>query len=148
MTLKNKLILAILGLSLAFVAGRYTNQVTETSHSQVTSNEDKNVQKDTHDKVITTITEKPDGEKQTTITETKDVISVTQDDKHSVSVVDTSKITGSSPKTTVSALAAIDIHTKLPTYGASISHELIGPISVGVFGLTSGVAGVSLGITF
>lgn len=50
----------------------------------------------------------------------------------------------------VSALVANDFSTSIirPVYGVSVSKEVLGPVTVGVFGLTSGVVGVSLGLNF
>ena len=36
----------------------------------------------------------------------------------------------------------------VPVYGLSYQREIIGPVSVGAFGLTNGTVGLSLGVTF
>lgn len=50
----------------------------------------------------------------------------------------------------VSVLAGIDFSSAVPkpTYGVSINKEFIGPITVGVFGLTNGTIGASIGVNF
>lgn len=50
----------------------------------------------------------------------------------------------------VSALVANDFSNRglSPIYGASVSKEIIGPITIGAFGLTNGTVGVSVGLNF
>lgn len=91
------------------------------------------------------ITEDPGGKKTTTITE-----NTTTDTKK---VTDTQKdIVVTAPKSSIiniSALAGLDTGRGfVPTYGISASKELIGPITVGAFGLTNGTIGVSVGLNF
>lgn len=149
MTTKNKIIFSLLALVATFAAGRYSNQVSYKKDTKTSIVEDKNTQKDTHEKTVTTVVEKPDGEKQTTITQTKDVVATISDVKDTKSETQVSKVTGNgTSKLTISALVGIDIHTKLPTYGASITKDVLGPVSIGVFGLTNGTAGISLGVSF
>lgn len=54
------------------------------------------------------------------------------------------------PVINVSALVSVNFNGNLlsPVYGVSVSKEMIGPITVGAFGLTSGVVGASLGLNF
>lgn len=68
--------------------------------------------------------------------------------------VDTSTISAASPikvkSLNVSALIANDFSRGIlvPTYGISVSKEILGLITVGAFGLTNGAIGVSLGLNF
>lgn len=50
----------------------------------------------------------------------------------------------------ISALVAKDFSgsTDKPLYGASISKEFIGPVTIGAFGLSNGIIGLSVGINF
>lgn len=54
----------------------------------------------------------------------------------------------------VAALVAVDLRASLadralrPAYGFHVERRAIGPLSAGVFGLTSGVAGLSLSLEF
>lgn len=51
--------------------------------------------------------------------------------------------------TNISALIGTDTTDKFkPIYGVSASKELIGSMTVGAFGLTNGVIGVSVGVNF
>ena len=70
-----------------------------------------------------------------------DSIQVTQDK--------TKEVTRGGSPVTILALAGVSVHNlSSPIYGVSVSRSLIGPISVGVFGLSSGVAGVGVGLSF
>ncbi len=53
-------------------------------------------------------------------------------------------------RVTISALGGLDLTDlkKSPTYGGHISKPLLGPIAMGVWGLSSGTGGVSLGLQF
>ena len=52
-------------------------------------------------------------------------------------------------KINISALAGVDLNNRfIPTYGVSATKQIFGPISVGAFGLTNGVVGLSLGVNF
>lgn len=52
------------------------------------------------------------------------------------------------PAWRVGALVGLDIHALQPTYGAHVERRLVGPLSLGGFALTSGVAGLSLSLEF
>jgi hypothetical protein len=140
--------LAIAMLLGAFVAGRYSAtqkpEVKTVSSVQDVTKEASN--KDTHSVTTTKVIQQPDGAKETDTTTTVDTVA------HNTDVItDTSKVTTDviPPKTNtvnVSALAAIDNWT--PYYGVSVSKQVLGPITVGGFGLTNGTLGISIGINF
>lgn len=90
-----------------------------------------------------TRTKKPDG---TVITEiTKEDKSTTQTQVHK----DSTKVTEYSHDTlTIRALMAGDIHSGTISYGLGVDKKVLGPFSIGVFGLSSGVLGGSVGISF
>lgn len=49
----------------------------------------------------------------------------------------------------VGALVGMDVHKGLiPIYGASLDRRILGPVTVGGFGLTNGTIGVSIGLSF
>lgn len=50
----------------------------------------------------------------------------------------------------ISALASVDAKggNMIPVYGISANKEFIGPITIGAFGLTNGVVGLSIGVNF
>jgi hypothetical protein len=54
------------------------------------------------------------------------------------------------PTINISALIGKDFHKSgfEPLYGVSVSKEFIGPVTIGAFGLTSSVVGVTIGLNF
>jgi hypothetical protein len=90
-----------------------------------------------HDHEVTVIVEDPSGKKTTTIT--KDT---TRKSKEVVKTI-------VKPKVNVSALAGVSTtDSRKPVYGISVSKEFIGPITLGAFGLTNGIIGISVGVNF
>ena len=149
--MKPKAIVAIsvVSLCLAFALGRYSvdppaiTKVEDTKKDLV-----KDIDRDTH-KEITTVTEKdPDGKTKTTTTVTED----TSTKKHEDLTIDKHEdltITPTKRSTlNISALAGIDVRQKTAIYGAAVNKEILGPVTLGVFGLTNGTVGVSVGINF
>lgn len=139
MSLKYKIASALVILAATFTAGRYSvSGKTKTKTTDTT----KTVDKTEHKKIV--IYKKPNGETVTTITDdtntktekTKQVIDIkTTESRHNI--------------LNVSALVANDFRdTFKPVYGVSVSKEILGPVTVGAFGLTNGVVGVSLGLNF
>lgn len=116
----------------AFAVGRYS--ATMAVRQEVHTNQ----AVATHRQVIRT--KRPDGTVQTV--STTDTSSQTQ----------TSSITVKTPgsKANISLLAGTDLSERplAPVFGVSITKEVLGPISVGIFGLNNGVAGVSVGLSF
>jgi hypothetical protein len=152
MTTKYQIITAVSLVVLAFAFGRYSvtkdasKQVTTQTHEQVDTQVQKD--KDVHT-ITTTTTEKAEDGSQITKT-VVDQTSVAHTAEEQEATIDTKKqvITTSAPRTTVSGLAGIDFHTKQPTYGAMVQRQLIGPISVGVWGLSNLSGGISVGVSF
>lgn len=135
----------------AFAGGRYSNRgVSVTSDSTTKTDLIVNQDKNTHT-VTTTIQEKqPTGAVKTVTT----VDTVTDTKTTAQKDTDKTKVETITPAKTslinVSALVANDFSRGLlvPTYGVSVNKELIGPITLGAFGLTSGIVGVSIGLNF
>lgn len=148
-----KLIVGAAILLLAsFATGRWlapTKVVTEIKTVEVEKKVDTTTtQKDEHK--TTVVTEKPDGTKQTVITDDTHTGTKSKDTTVVTDTSDTTKtVTRDSARVTVSALGAINIHDiSTPVFGVSITKPILGPLTVGVFGLSSGVAGASIGLTF
>lgn len=143
MTLKTKIILLLIALATSFAFGRYS--VPASIEKKTEKVEDKIVDRDTHQKTTTTTIKKPNGEiDETTVTE-NDTTSKLIDVKDSIS---TEKIESKKPMVNVSILGAHDFKNRQDAYGASVSKEFIGPITLGAFGLTSGVLGITIGLNF
>lgn len=89
--------------------------------------------------VVRTVT-RPDGTSDTTTT----IVD------HSIRTDTSKNIIVAIPFINVSGLVGNDLSKRgvLPIYGVSINKEIIGPITIGAFGLTSGVIGLSVGLNF
>lgn len=165
MDTRTKIIIAAVALIGAFGAGWYltpTKVVTKTEIKEVIKEVVKEKESTTKDKkndkvVIVVETVYPDGRR---VKETKivDKGSVTVNiDKDKSSETDKSTETKTektveraAPSLAVSVLAAKDV-TNLsapPAFGASVTKRILGPFTVGGFGLSNGTAGVSVGVLF
>lgn len=147
MTTKTKVIIAASGLLVAFAFGRYT----ASNVASVQTSIDKDISTDKHTntdtKKTTTITEEPDGKKVTVITEDTKI----ESDRSTDTKIKTDQTVTMAKKSliNISALASVDVNNGfIPVYGISANKELLGPITVGAFGFTNGVVGLSLGINF
>lgn len=129
-------VLLLIALAIGIAVGRYSNRPAETT--KIVHEETKKVI-DTKKKIIEVVT--PDGTKTTTTTE--DTVTTIDKDKTK------SSQTKPSPKVNLSFLAGVPrLNDLRPIYGLSVSKEFIGPITVGLFGLTNGTLGVSIGVDF
>lgn len=139
MTTRVKVLLIILGLVTTFAFGRYSVNYDKTETK--TENKEKDKEKDTT--TTTTTTKKPDGETTTTTT------TQTHTETHT-STERSDKVVITAPKmTNVSLLIAVPSFRELvPVYGLSVTRPILGPITVGVFGLTNGTIGASAGLEF
>lgn len=150
MDLKYKIGLAILVVAVSFAIGRYTapsSSVKTVTDTKTT--DDKKTDKDTHTTTTTTTTKKPNGEVDTKTVTNTDVVSHTDDNKNTVEH-QTQTVTPVKKNTlNVNILAGVEfLHLPTPVYGVSVTDNVLGPISVGVWGLNNGTAGVSLGLSF
>jgi hypothetical protein len=156
-TAKQTVVSISVALGIGLVVGRYSlpqKVVTKVQTVEVekkTSDEHKLVA----DRTTTTTQQvkKPDGTVMTTTVtkndvqtrDTTDILSV--DSKKS----DTEKtVTYSGSRWSMSVLAGKNVSSlsAAPTYGASVGYRLLGPVTVGGFGLTNGTVGLSLGLSF
>lgn len=155
MTDKQKIIIAALAIAGAFVAGRYSDTVdTKTTiHAVTKTNVEDDTQKDknTHE-TTKTITKKARDGSVTTVTTTDTVTELkSKEDKDTqiVKTLDKTVETKSGSKLNVSLLASYDItNPKVPSLGLSVSKEVLGPVTAGIFGYQNGVVGVSIGLDF
>jgi len=161
MTRKYKIVLGIVVVSLSYALGRYTAPVkikTETKVVEVekkTESKQKDISKDTHKTTTTIIERSPDGAtKETTIVDEKTdydkkTKSDTLDSKTNLS--DTKKeVEKERGHTTIFAMSGIDV--KNPSnglsYGLGVNRSILGPITIGVWGMSNGIAGCSIGLEF
>jgi len=143
---KTILLLALILALTFFALGRYTSTQAKT-----VTKKQKKLNKTTHNKSKThekfTKKKSKDGtDTIVTVIDTAAQASTKIDsDTQSKSIV-----TKASPRTNISALAATSIHNPFgpPQYGLSVNREVLGPITVGAFGLTGGTFGISIGLNF
>lgn len=157
MTTKTKVILSIVIVLASYAFGYFeapykikTEIKTVEVEHKVTDTER---EADKHKTTTTTEVVKPDGTKETTTTSTEDSVAKTdtqvKDDTAKTS--DSTSETIKSGKTlNISALAgapiSFSVGSLIPVYGAQVSTNLIGPITVGLWGLSDKTAGFSLGL--
>lgn len=99
------------------------------------------VQKDT----VRTETRKPDGTVE--IRTERHVDQHTQTDTNKQET-ERQEIVKSSGVLSVSAMAGTTFSLTPPVYGAMVSRNLIGPITVGLWGISNGTGGVAVGLNF
>lgn len=161
METKTKVIIATASLATAFAVGRYTVPTKIVTETKVVEVEKKvEVVKETKDKDKRKKTKKvikiaPNGEKiitEVTVEDTKTTkskdSSVT-DEKSKASDSKTTQEKSNSP-TTISILAGKKITDGLDPilFGAHVSKPVLGPVSIGVWGLSNMTFGLSVGLSF
>lgn len=120
------LVAVLLALIIGYIAGKHSQvDVVKTQESNTTHT------------TIKTVRDKAGREKTVTIIDSK------TEKKAEVQIKP-------GPKTNVSALVGNDFSKSLPKplYGINVSREFLGPVTIGAFGLTNGVLGVSVGLNF
>lgn len=129
-------------LAVGYVFGRFETPDVKTAET-TQMNTDK--QKDVVTQTTTTVQEQPNGAKTTqTVTTSHTVASVATSEQ---SKEKTSSTTGGG-HTNFDLLYGYQIGRAGPVYGGAITKDVLGPISLGVWGLTNSTYGVSLGVSF
>lgn len=162
MDLKYKVGITVVVVAVVFAAGRYSapekikieTKIVEVE-KKVEDTDQKKI-KDTHKKTTTIVVKKADGTETTTSVTTDD--SVVKDDKTTKITDDISKtsdIVKEESKSTshlnLALLGGTNVLNPSSSgiiYGASASRNLVGPITVGLWGLNSGIGGMSIGLEF
>jgi hypothetical protein len=132
--------IALLLVVLGYGLGRYLQPAKVVTKTQIVT------QTVVHDHIhtVTITVTKPDGTKTTTTTTDNNSVSDKDTQSNSSTVTTYSK-----PDWKVSGLAGLQLtNLHSPVYGAEIDKRLLGPIFVGVWGLTNSTAGVSVGLEF
>jgi hypothetical protein len=133
---------------LAFASGRFLAPTKTVVQTVEVEKKQTDAEREKHKTTTTTVTEKPDGTK-TTVTATTEDSNTKKSTKDDTTTDTTSTKTYGGSKTNISALAGVSLGSGIPvTYGAEVSKSILGPIRAGVWGLTSGTFGVSLGLEF
>ena len=129
---------------IAYALGHYTATITTNTKSE--TKVDETVKTDTHQRETITEKKSPDG--SSTVVTVIDTVKDQVDNKDSDTKSQTVTVKGGS-KINLSALVGTSIHDLgIPLYGISVSKEFVGPLTLGVFGLTNGTIGLSVGINF
>jgi hypothetical protein len=124
-----ELVTAVVASAMIFFLGRYSVKFDTTKTTMQDS-------KDTKNRTITT-------------TKTVATTDSTTTDKGVIKVDTVTKVASKST-TNISVLisnAAVKDHF-LPTYGLSVTKEMVGPFTIGAFGITNGTLGISVGVNF
>lgn len=146
--MKYKIIAVLVGLAVAFAAGRYTSPQSETKEETTTKEKEVDKSKKTHKIIKTETITLPNGEKHTIVTEEDSSETETHKNESSQTQVKT-EIQYKKDTLNISALAGVDIRNSYkPVYGVAVTKQLLGPVTLGAFGLTNGTVGVSVGISF
>lgn len=156
MNIKTKIIVGVVYTAVV-ASGAYflAPQKIKTVEKEVKVEVDKKDQKKDskkHFDTTTTVNKRPDGSSTTVIhkivdtgttSEIKDVTA------KSDSIEKSKEITKSSGTTSVSVLTGVDV-TKPGgiVYGASLNRSILGPITIGIWGLSNGICGGSVGLSF
>lgn len=151
METRTKVIIASLSLVSSFALGRFTTPVkviTETKTIEVEKKE-KTKDKEKHKRTEVIEVVKPDGSKETHTIITDDTESHSKStDNKTVNTDTRTETTRNSSPVTISALGGMSADDLgKPIYGLSITKSILGPITVGAFGMTNRVVGISLGLT-
>lgn len=151
LTSKQKYIVAGLAVIISFATGRFSVQQAEvrtTTSAQTTVKQDQD--KNTHTETTVTTIKTPDGTVKTV--KTIDQVADVKTD------INTSELTKNKTDTippkintlNISALIGNDFSKGIgfPAYGVSVTKQILGPVTVGAYGLTTGVVGISIGLNF
>lgn len=149
MTTKVKVAAGLVVVVGSFAAGRYSNQKPEV-HTVINTEAEtkKDSNKDTQTHQVSVSVKAPDGTiKTTTTTDTSTIAktdTITDSTTHMVQTI----IPPKNDTLNISVLAGIDFSRQVPIYGASLTKQVLGPLTIGVFGLTNGIMGGSIGVQF
>lgn len=142
-----KVIALLLGVvaALSYCVGRYMTPPDVKIETKI----QKVIEKDEKIRRVIVFVEKPDGSKETTVTEDRETSTNTNVTKEKIKEVYSRK-----KPLNISILGGAQPHLFKGislgpiVYGASISKEVLGPITIGAFGLSDLTFGVSLGWNF
>lgn len=159
MTRRTKIIIVLIGLGTAFAVGRYTVPEKVRIETKVVEVEKKSsvadidLKRDKKKNTTITETKKPDGTITTVTTVTEDTKTDKQDktttnDNITTNSDSVNSVVRGGSKVTISALGGLDFSSGKPVFGACLSKPVLGPITIGVWGLSNASGGASVGLTF
>lgn len=147
----SEVVVIAVALIIAFAVGRHSVTLLSAVETVETTHEDTKKQEEvaTHTQVKTVVVKQPSG--QETTTTTTDIVA---DDKSDEAQVSDTKIEQTvtpqkRPTLNVSLLAAQNVYALgVPLYGISVQKEVLGPVTIGAWGLNNGTVGLSIGLNF
>lgn len=152
METKYKLIVCTVSLLVAFALGRYTVPVEVKIEKQIVTVEVEKKVNDlkTNERRVETEEVRLDG------TKVRKIVTNTSTDSHQTSSNEERAATieketrDSRARLTASLLGGLSVSdlTQPPVFGLHVSKPILGPITFGVWGLTSKVGGISVGLQF
>lgn len=150
MTMKNKLLIFAIPLSIvaAFAFGRYSvkpspGETTTETQTESQTEKDKNTHKETE---ITKIKDK-DG-KETTVTKIVEDSNSTSK-KNTETIAKTDTVVKEASTLNISLMGGVDLNDgRKEVYGAIITKQVWGPTTLGIFGLSNGIVGATVGLNF
>lgn len=159
MTQKSQVLICFSAFIVAFAIGRYSvpSSSKTTSDTQVHENIDDKVktdlERDRHRETTVTEVVKPDGTKETVTktvenSTTKKKTDAEKTDATSTETKTSTEVVRAGSQITVAALMGTNLNLGSITYGGIVSRPILGPITMGVFGLQPGVFGLAIGLTF
>ena len=132
-----KIIGVAFGLVAVFAFGRYS-----VKPQDVKTKENTEITKEVKKRIEIVKVKKPDG------TETTNTV-ITEDTNTDIKkVVESEVSTKPSKKINISLMAESRLNELRLDYGVSVSKEILGPITAGLYAKTSGIVGITLGINF
>ena len=138
---KNKVVIGgIAVVVVAYYAGKHSAP-EKVRVETVTVEVEKKVNKEQRKKVF--IKENKDGSKETTI-----VVDTSVNENTRTNAESTVKETITRTKLNVSVLVGGSLPLSEPIFGISAQKNFIGPITLGIWGLTNKTGGVSIGLNF
>lgn len=158
--LSNKNIFIAASLLVAFAFGRFTTPVkiktvvkTITVTKDVNKNENQS-NKNVHKKVVQKEVVKPDGTKEIDTTTTEDADQSNKNQSETVAKTNQSQdqekeVVKGGGRLSLSLLGGVDLHdVGSPLLGLSVTKSILGPITVGAWGLNNNTLGISVGLDF
>lgn len=151
LTTKTQIIILSVTAIICIAIGRYTAGSAEVKTTEsISQDKTKHEDKDVHTHEVITSKKTKDGVITTTKVIDTDSNTIKQTQTETQTKIQQDVIPPKTGTTNVSALLSNNFNNGLwsPAYGVSVTHEILGPLTVGAFALTSGVVGVSIGVTF
>lgn len=155
MDLKYKILIVTVVLVGTFALGRYTvpeKIKIETKVVEVVKEvKVTDTKQDAHKHTVITEVSLPSGEKK----KTTEIVYDSSKERDSHTVIDDTKKESSTEtvvkgdsKVSISLLGGLKLDNRTPVYGASISKPVLGPLTIGIWGLSDSSCGASIGVTF